>query len=257
MPVPQLHLHILAPDGRQVVHGFELHLYCLLEDPPGVLQVVMLFVEPGEGNPEGGELPDGFLGVHGHDCLRECLNHPLWIILEQPRSLQPLVDVMGILPQQHGGQELLAPGNQMLAPREQEVNFRFVLVLLIALHGGCYQGVLELAVRVEDHGEIMDRGHGHHGLLVDVPGLLELPQADEVVRQGVPESPDLIRKLLQPPANNRFDTQGGDVLGVLGNHITQIHPELVIGLPLHRHEALIVHHVRQQHRSLVIVAHGE
>mmetsp|Transcript_53196 Transcript_53196/g.116750 ORF Transcript_53196/g.116750 Transcript_53196/m.116750 type:complete len:339 (+) Transcript_53196:961-1977(+) len=207
VPVPQLHLNILAPDRRQVIHRLKLHLHSLLEDPPGVLQVVMLLIEPSESNPQGRELAHSLLGVHGHDGLGKRLNHPLGVVLEQSCSLQPLVDVVGILPQQHRGQQLLPPGDQVLASGQQQINLSLVLVLLLPLHRGCHQGVLKLTVGIEDHGEIMYCGHGHHRLLVDITRLLKLTQADKMIRQGVPEPSHLICEFLQSSTNDRLDSK--------------------------------------------------
>jgi hypothetical protein len=45
------------------------------------------------------------------------------------------------------------------------------------------------------------------------------------------------------------------LLGVLGHHVAQLQPELVLGLALHAHKVGVIHTVRQPHSSLLPMAH--
>mmetsp|Transcript_50121 Transcript_50121/g.145341 ORF Transcript_50121/g.145341 Transcript_50121/m.145341 type:complete len:541 (+) Transcript_50121:926-2548(+) len=257
LPVPQLHLHPLAPDGGEVVDGAEAHVRRLLEDDPRVLQVVVGLVELGEGRPERPEPALGLLRVHGHDRLGEAPDDPLGRLPVEPHPLQPLVDVVGVLPQLHGGHELRPPAQEVLEARHEEVGLQGAARgRLAALEVRGHEALEELGVGVEDQGEVVDRADRGHGLLVDVPRLLELAQPDEVVPQGDPEPAHLVGELPDAAADDGLDVQGLDVRGVLGDEVAEVHPELVPRLALHGAEVLVVHDHRQPLRCLVVAADG-
>mmetsp|Transcript_19802 Transcript_19802/g.48014 ORF Transcript_19802/g.48014 Transcript_19802/m.48014 type:complete len:272 (-) Transcript_19802:374-1189(-) len=116
------------------------------------------------------------------------------------------------------------------------------------------EGLLKVGVGVKHQGEVMHCRHLTQGLLVDVPGLLEVTQTDEMVGQRAPQPANLVSESLESAANDGFYCQRFDLLRVLGYQVTQVHPELVVGFALHRREALVVDDLGEQPCGLVKVA---
>lgn len=56
--VAQLHLSVLAPNAGQVIDILEGNSRRLFENDPGVLDAVVLLVEPGKASPQGEGLSD-------------------------------------------------------------------------------------------------------------------------------------------------------------------------------------------------------
>ena len=84
---------------------------------------------------------------------------------------------------------------------------------------------------------VMCKMHGWWRCLHFCPPLLPILPAASAVSPSQPPSPGSHNK--QPaPAHL-------DLVGVLGDQVAQLQPQLVLGLALQRAEALVVHHVRQ------------
>mmetsp|Transcript_39001 Transcript_39001/g.90310 ORF Transcript_39001/g.90310 Transcript_39001/m.90310 type:complete len:204 (-) Transcript_39001:77-688(-) len=102
----------------------------------------------------------------------------------------------------------------------------------------------------------MHRADGRHRLLVNVSGFLELAQPDEVVAEGNPQAPDLIRELPDATPNDGLDVQRLDVGRMLGDQVAKVHPQLMPRLSLHRAEILVVHHTSELLRCFIVLPDG-
>mmetsp|Transcript_13781 Transcript_13781/g.30519 ORF Transcript_13781/g.30519 Transcript_13781/m.30519 type:complete len:223 (-) Transcript_13781:451-1119(-) len=166
------------------------------------------------------------------------------------------MDVVRILPELHGRHQLRASAQQVLQAQHQQVGFGRRDGRGLSFHVRGDQALEELGVRFENQGEVVDGAHRGHRLLIDVARLLKLPKPDEVIAQRDPKSANLVSKLPDPTTNDGLDVQGFDVRGMLGDQITEIHPQLVTSLALHGAEILIVDNICQLLSGLVVTPDG-
>mmetsp|Transcript_9908 Transcript_9908/g.25487 ORF Transcript_9908/g.25487 Transcript_9908/m.25487 type:complete len:687 (-) Transcript_9908:185-2245(-) len=257
--VPQLHLGPAHPDGGEVVNRLVRHRTRLAQDGARVAQVgVILLIEARKLEPERVRLARRLLRVDRLHGRRVRVNHLGGAPREELRALEPLVDVVRVLAQEHRREKLGPPLHEPLQPCEPHVEVELLvrregavpLRAAVLLNFGGDHRLLELRVRVEDHREV---SHGHHrrdGLLVDVARLLKLRLPDEKVGERAPQVAGLISERAQPRADDRLDAQALDLRWVLAHQLTQLHPQRVARLALGRDEALAVEQLGELERRL-------
>jgi hypothetical protein len=100
-----------------------------MEDEVGVREFFVRFVELGELDPDLGAIPKGLQRINGLDRLGECLNDKESVVLTELDSIQPLVDVVGVLSQNNVRQQERTTLNQSFNPLE--LCFNWVLTLFL------------------------------------------------------------------------------------------------------------------------------
>ena len=92
-----------------------------------------------------------------------------WARLKQHDALEPLVDVVWILPQKHRTQQQRSPLHQILQARHAQI--KLIVVLGRVVQHGAQGRLLKLRVRLKDGAKVPHSGHGRQRLLVNVPHL--------------------------------------------------------------------------------------
>lgn len=100
-----------------------------MEDEVSVREFLVRFVELGELDPDLRALPKGLQRINGLDRLGECLDDKESVVLTELDSIQPLIDVVGVLSQNDVRQQERTTLNQSLNPLE--LCFNWVLTLFL------------------------------------------------------------------------------------------------------------------------------
>lgn len=104
---------------------------------PSVVEIVVLFIKLGKGNPEHIRLPYSLCIIDRLDCLSVCHNLLVRIVLEQGRALEPLIDIVRVLAQLDRADENWPPFGQVLEACQSHV--KVVLVVLWTAKKGAAQ----------------------------------------------------------------------------------------------------------------------
>mmetsp|Transcript_57333 Transcript_57333/g.102471 ORF Transcript_57333/g.102471 Transcript_57333/m.102471 type:complete len:388 (-) Transcript_57333:634-1797(-) len=288
--LPYFKLRVLCPDRCQVVNRLVFHLHRLFEDETGQPDWVCLrvlshdllcqaFIVPCKAHPQHVGLANCTAGVHSGNGLSIRGHHLLRALVKKLYTVDPLMDVMGVLPEEDRVEQLRAPFKQMVQPRGTHVDvlilgqrntthlhegsegrffvlihwplvclFILLLVLAYLVDFGCQQVLLEVGVGIVDLCEILHGGDGGDPLLIYISGHLEASQPNVKICQRAPELSNFRRELFDPGPNDSLCPQvvvQHVVLGLLGQEGAQLDPELVLGLTLGGDEVGVVEHLDQ------------
>ena len=67
----EFHFSVFAPNGGQIVNSSKLDFRCFFENSPGVVDLLVVLVELGEGDPQLVQLADGLQRIDGLKGLRK------------------------------------------------------------------------------------------------------------------------------------------------------------------------------------------